>query len=129
MGTLVSPPMNVTALSPREAHHRLSAVPEIYWGAGHLGIPCLCVCIHAQSLSVRLFVAPWTTVCQAPLSMGFSRQEYWSGLPFPPPRDLPDPGIKPESLMSNASQAARQAIRRVPKLQACTNTPKVPDAS
>ena len=42
----------------------------------------------------------WTAVCQAPLSMGFSRQEYWSGLPFPPPGDLPDPGIEPVSLKS-----------------------------
>ena len=42
---------------------------------------------------VRLHETLWTVVCQAPLSMGFSRQEYWSGLPFPPPRDLPDPGI------------------------------------
>ena len=40
---------------------------------------------------------PWTVTCQAPLPMGFSRQEYWSGLPFPPPRDLPDPGIEPWS--------------------------------
>ena len=44
---------------------------------------------------VQLFVTPWTIAHQAPLSMGFSRQEYWSGSPFPPPRDLPDPGIKP----------------------------------
>ena len=40
---------------------------------------------------------PWTVVCQAPLSMGFPRQEYWSGLPFPSPGHLPDPGIKPAS--------------------------------
>ena len=40
---------------------------------------------------------PWTVVCQAPLSMGFSRQEYWSELPFPSPEDLPHPGIKPTS--------------------------------
>ena len=39
----------------------------------------------------------WTVACQAPLSMGFSRQQYWSGLPFPPPGDLPDPGIEPGS--------------------------------
>ena len=39
----------------------------------------------------------WTVACQAPLSMGFSRQEYWSGLPFPSPEDLPDPGIEPRS--------------------------------
>ena len=46
---------------------------------------------------VWLFANPWTAVCQAPLSMRFLRQEYWSGLPFPPPVDLPDPGIKPAS--------------------------------
>ena len=46
---------------------------------------------------VRLFAIPWTVVYQASLSMGFSRQEYWSGLPLPSPGDLPDPGIKPRS--------------------------------
>ena len=48
-----------------------------------------------QSLSrVRTFVTPWTVACQAPLSVGFSRQEYWSGLPFPSPGDLPNPGME-----------------------------------
>ena len=48
-----------------------------------------------KSLSpVQLFATPWTIACQAPSSVGFSRQEYWSGLPFPPPGDLPDPGIE-----------------------------------
>ena len=48
-----------------------------------------------KSLSrVRLFATPWTVAYQAPPSMGFSRQEYWSGLPFPSPGDLPDPGIE-----------------------------------
>ena len=42
------------------------------------------------------FVTPWTVACQAPLSMGFLRQEYWCELPFPPPGDLPDPQIQPE---------------------------------
>ena len=46
---------------------------------------------------VRLFATPWTVAYQAPPSIGFSRQEYWSGLPFPSPGDLPDPGIKPRS--------------------------------
>ena len=46
---------------------------------------------------VRLFVTLWTVACQAPLSMGFFRQEYWSGSPFPPPGDLPIPGIEPAS--------------------------------
>ena len=49
---------------------------------------------------VRLFVTPWAVAYQAPPSMGFSRQEYWSGLPFPFPGDLPDPGIKPGLLHS-----------------------------
>ena len=43
------------------------------------------------------FVTPWTIASQAPLSMEFSRQEFWSGLPFPPPGDLADPGIEPRS--------------------------------
>ena len=51
---------------------------------------------------VRLFVTPWTVDYQAPQSMEFSRQEYWSGLPFPSPGDLPDPGIKPVSLALQA---------------------------
>ena len=45
----------------------------------------------------HVFVTPWTVVYQAPLSLGFSRQEYWSGLPFPSPGDLSNPGIKPAS--------------------------------
>ena len=51
---------------------------------------------------VQLFVIPWTVARQAPLSMGFSRQEYWSGLPCCPPGNLPNPGIKSASLMSPA---------------------------
>ena len=51
---------------------------------------------------VQLFVIPWTVAHQAPLSMGFSRQEYWSGLPRPPPGDLPNPGFELASLMSPA---------------------------
>ena len=51
---------------------------------------------------VQLLVTPWTVACQAPLSMGFSRQEYWSGLLFPTPGDLPDPGTNSIFLMSPA---------------------------
>ena len=46
---------------------------------------------------VQLFATPWTVACQAPLSRGFPRQEYWNGLPFPSPEDLPNPGIEPRS--------------------------------
>ena len=57
-----------------------------------------CECVDAQSLKhIRVFAAPWTVAHQAPLSMEFSRQEYWSGLPFPTPGDLPNPVIKPVS--------------------------------
>ena len=53
---------------------------------------------EGTSLSrIRLFAIPWTVVYQASLSIGFSRQEYWSGLPFPSPGDPPDPGIEPRS--------------------------------
>ena len=66
---------------------------------------CVCVCVRAHMCTlshVSLFMTPWTIVSQAPLSMGFSRQEYWSGLPFSPPGDRPNPGIKPMSLLSPA---------------------------
>ena len=54
--------------------------------------------VKVKSLSgVRLFVTPWTVAYQVPPSMGFSKQEYWNGLPFPSPGDLPDPGIEPGS--------------------------------
>ena len=60
-------------------------------------------CIYSVRLSrVRLFVTPWTVTRQAPLSMEFSRQEYWSRWPFPTPGDLPSPGIEPTSPMSPA---------------------------
>ena len=59
--------------------------------------------LRAQLFShVRLFATPWTVARQVPLSMGFSRQEYWSRLPFPSPGDIPDPWIEPTSLMSPA---------------------------
>ena len=67
---------------------------------------CVCACAHTSSVAVlshaQLFATLWTVARQAPLTMVFSRQEYWSGLPFPPPEDLPDPGIKPVSPASLA---------------------------
>ena len=65
---------------------------------------CVCVCTRALShfSRVQLFVTLWTVACQAPLSMGFPIQEYWSRLPFPSPGYLPDPGIEPTSFMSRA---------------------------
>ena len=70
--------------------------------------------VKLKSLSrVQLFATPWSVAYQAPLSMGFSRQEYWSGLPFPSPGDLPDPGIEPGS----------------PALQADTLTSELPEVA
>ena len=56
---------------------------------------CVCVCVFSSSVMSDSFVTPWTIAHQAPLSMGFSRLESWSGLPFPPPGDLPNPMMKP----------------------------------
>ena len=61
---------------------------------------CVCVCVCTRSCLTPFH--PWPAAQQAPLSMGFSRQEYWGGLPFPSPRDLPNPGVKPVSLASPA---------------------------
>ena len=61
-------------------------------------------CVFSCFSHVQLFAIPWTVALQVPLSIGFSRQEYWSGLPCPPPEDLPNPGIKPESSPSPALQ-------------------------
>ena len=60
------------------------------------------VCVLSCFSCVWLLTTLWTVAHQPPLSMGFSRQEYWSGLPYPPPGDLPDPEIEPVSLMSPA---------------------------
>ena len=71
-----------------------------------------------KSLSrVQLFATPWTVSHQAPLPMGFSRQEYWSGLPFPSPGDLPNPGIEPRSpaLQADALTSVMEATKKEKK--------------
>ena len=62
----------------------------------------VCVCLLSRFSCIRLFVTQWTEALQTPLSIGFFRQEYWSGLPCPPPRDLPHAGIEPVPLTSPA---------------------------
>ena len=57
----------------------------------------MCACVHSHFSHVQLFAILWATTLQVPLSMGFSRQEYWRGLLCPPPGDLPNPGIEPTS--------------------------------
>ena len=63
------------------------------------------MCVLSHFSHVHLFMILLTVTHQTPMSMGFSRQEYWNGLPFPTPGDLPDPGIEPESPVSPALQA------------------------
>ena len=63
---------------------------------------CVCVCVHARVRACTFFATPWAAACQAPLSVEFSRQEYWRGLPFLLPRGLADPGIEPVSPESSA---------------------------
>ena len=69
-----------------------------------IGIDIYILCVLSHFSHVQLFAILWTVARQAPLSVEFSRQEYWSGLPFPSPGDLPDPGIEPQSPASPALQ-------------------------
>ena len=86
--------------------------------------------VKVKSLShVRLLATPWTVAYQAPLSMGFSRQEYWSGLPFPSSGDLPDPGIKPrcpalqaDALTSEPISGAEKIRKQLMYLITCIHT-------
>ena len=81
-------------------HH---VIPNTMTTPGEFDLENITIQMHAQLLSrVQLFVSLWTIACQAPLSKGFSRQEYWSELPFPPQGDFPNPGIKPMSPVSPA---------------------------
>ena len=66
---------------------------------------CMCVCVFSHFNCAQLLATPWTLAHKAPLSMGFSRQEYWSGLPRLSPGDLPAPGTKPVSPVAPALQA------------------------
>ena len=80
------------------------------------------VCMLSHFSHVQLFATPWTVAHQAPLSVGFSRQEHWSGLPFPLPGDLPNPEIEPVSLVPPA--LAGKFLTTVPpgKPSACIMT-------
>ena len=69
---------------------------------------------------VQLFATPWTVACQAPLSMGFPKQEYWSGLPFPFPRDLSNPGMEPGSPALEADSLPSEPPEVLTKRRQCT---------
>ena len=71
---------------------------------------------------IQLIATPWTVACQDPLSMGFSRQEYWSGLLFPSPGDLPDPGMEPGSLNWHKRAVAFQVTKTEQAVKICWAT-------
>ena len=78
-----------------EGNYKTKEANDFAWQCPH-------ACMPSRLSHVQLFATVWTVACQAPLSMGFPRQEYWSGLRCPSPGDLPDPGIEPTSLKSPA---------------------------
>ena len=82
--------------SRRVVQMTLFAGPELR--RRHTEWMCGPVCVSQLLSRIWLFATSWTVAFQASLSVGFSRQEYWSGLPFPPPGDLPNPGVEPTSL-------------------------------
>ena len=73
---------------------------------------CVCVCVCVTCSVVSNSATPWTVAHQAPLSMEFTRQEYWSGLPFLSPEDLPNPGIKPGSSTLQADSLPSEPPRK-----------------
>ena len=89
--------------------------PRSHWAGEGYVCACLCTCmcvwmVRACAVLSRFnvsdsFVSPWTVTPQTPVSLGVSRQECWSGLPFPPPGDLPNSGTEPVSLLSSALAA------------------------
>ena len=96
-----SPSFALPSLSPGVLEYTIQAPTQSLCSL--LSLECMCAMRLPSCFSrVRLFTTPWTVACQAPLSMGVSRQEHWSGLPCPPPEDLPDPGTEPTSFMSPA---------------------------
>ena len=84
---------------PQLLHWRVDSLPLNHLGSIYMSYKYIIEHWSEAKLlnRVRLFATSWTVAYQAPLTMGFSRQEYWSGLPFPSPEDLPDPGIEPGS--------------------------------
>ena len=101
--------MSVQVLCP--LLHKNNNLKIFYWMAW-----CFCImwrlCCAELLSSVKLFATLWTVARQAPLSMGFSRQEYWSGLPCPPPGDLPKSGIETRSTILQADSLPSEAPRK-----------------
>ena len=102
-------PLLVTNLPPKGKKYRIiPLLQDCLHVRKHIFVNRHCVSVLS---CVRLFVTLWAVARQAPLSMGFPRLEYWSGLPFPSPGDLSDPGIKPASPVSPALQADSLLLR------------------
>ena len=91
--------------------HRLQLWEGMGWGK----LPYSGTKVPKSLSRVRLFAIPWTVVYQAPPSTGFSRQEYWSGVPLPSPRDHPDSGIKPRSPALQADALPSEPVEKPPK--------------
>ena len=104
--------------------------PKVFVRVSYSGL-----CPHSQKKKVKcyslspvwLFLTQWTTACQAPLSMGFSRQEYWSGLPFPSPGDLPDPEIEFKSPVLQADSSPSETPGKPHTWKRMTSKQKGPD--
>ena len=101
-------PLTCCRGNPRALFPNGPGVPKVccilyhFWGIFYRCINTFYVFVLSCFSHVQVFVTPWTVTHQAPLCMGFSSQEYWSGLPFSPLGDLPDPGVELASLMSPA---------------------------
>ena len=93
--------LNIVCVTPGHKYQMEGSSPQLTkadqhsWGQIRRFIFNLCMLSHFSR--IQLFATPWTVARQAPLSMGFSREEYWSGLLCPPPGDLPNPGMEPAS--------------------------------
>ena len=97
---MLNDPVHCSQYSQANSHIKQQLTAQ--WRLNNYYMGTLYACTLSCFSCVRLFVTPWTVARPAPLSMGFSRQEYWSGLPCPPPGDLPAPGKEPVSLTSPA---------------------------
>ena len=106
----LSDPMDCSP--PGSSIHRIFQARVLKWGA-------IAFSSVSHSIVSQLFETPWTAACQAPLSMGFSRQEYWSGLPFPSPGDLPDLGIETGSPTLHADSLLSEPPGKLPVLCSC----------
>ena len=98
---------NATITPEINGCHLMELMLDRYWSWNNALNSSYCVCVCLLLSRVQLLAPPWTAAHQAPLSMESSRQEYWSGEPFPSPGDFPDPGIEPKSsaLQTDSLQA------------------------